>query len=257
MSDQPLDSTRRFSNRVADYVRYRPSYPDEIVTTLQEEAGLAPDAVVADGGSGTGISTELFLRHGSEVYAVEPNAEMRAAAEDWLGSQPGFHSVAGTAECSTLPDSWVDLVTAGQAFHWFDCEGARREVTRVLRDAESCVALFWNMRRPGGTPFLAAYEELLLDCSTDYREVTQRNVGPDRLRAFFGGEYRSRVFPTEQKFDLEALTGRLLSSSYAPARGEPGHDSMLERLGRLFDEHQEEGRVTFLYDTELFFGRVV
>jgi SAM-dependent methyltransferase len=256
MSEQQRDPTRRFSDRVADYVRYRPGYPDEIVATLEREAGLPPRAVVADLGSGTGISSELFLRHGHEVFAVEPNAEMRGAAESWLGSRPGFHSVAGTAECTTLPDGWADLVTAGQAFHWFDCEGARREVTRVLRGAESYVALFWNSRRPDATPFLAAYEQLLIDHATDYREINHQNVGPERLRAFFGGEYESRVFPTEQAFDFAALTGRLLSSSYAPAPGTPGHEPMLERLRRIFDDHQEGGRVSFLYDTELFFGRV-
>ncbi|MBW3627737.1 MAG: class I SAM-dependent methyltransferase [Gemmatimonadetes bacterium] len=257
MSQQPLDPTRRFSNRVADYVRYRPSYPDEIVTTLQQEAGLHPGAVVADIGSGTGISSELFLRHGLEVYAVEPNPEMRAAAEDWLGSETGFHSVAGTAECSTLPDSWVDLVSAGQAFHWFDCQAARRELARVLRTAESYVALFWNSRRTDASPFLAAYEELLLEFSTDYREVTQRNIGGDQLRAFFGGDYRSRVCQTEQEFDFEGLTGRLLSSSYAPAAGDRNHEPMLTRLREIFDRHQQGGRVGFLYDTELHYGQIV
>ena len=256
MSDTPRDPTRRFSDRVADYVRYRPGYPDEIVDTLERETGLSPGAVVADFGSGTGLSSELFLRRGYEVYAVEPNAEMRAAAEDRLGSRAGFNSVEGTAECSTLPDAWAELAVAGQAFHWFDCEGARREIARVLRTAESHVALFWNSRRTD-SPFLEAYEEMLLEYATDYQDINHRNIGPAQLRAFFGGEYQSRVFPSEQPFDFEGLRGRLLSSSYAPAAGQPGHVPMLERLREIFDAHQQGGRVSFLYDTELYFGQIV
>ena len=257
MSDQPRDPTTRFSDRVADYIRYRPGYPDEIVATLERETGVAPGAVVADVGSGTGISSELFLRHGYEVYAVEPNREMREAAEEVLGPQPGFHSVDGRAEATTLPDSWVDLVTAGQAFHWFDCNGARRELTRVLRSADCYVALFFNSRQSDTTPFLAGYEALLHEHAADYARVNHRNVGNDELRGFFGGHYEKRVFPNDQSFDFESLKGRLLSSSYAPAPGDPRHEPMITALRELFEKHEEKGRVTFLYDTELYFGRII
>ena len=206
---------------------------------------------------GTGISTELFLRHGYEVYAVEPNRAMREAAEEVLGPQPGFHSVAGRAEATTLPDAWVELVTAGQAFHWFDCDGARRELTRILRSADCFVALFWNQRQLDSTPFLAGYEALLRAHSTDYGEVAARHVTEDRLRSFFGGHFEKRVFPNDQSFDFAGLKGRLLSSSYAPPAGDPRHEPMVRALRELFEKHEESGRVTFLYDTELYFGRIV
>src|SRR5688500_19385782 len=133
MSDQPRDPTTRFSDRVQDYIRYRPGYPDEIVAALELEAGVAPGAVAADIGSGTGISSELFLRHGYEVYAVEPNREMREAAEEVLGPQRGFHSVEGRAEATTLPDSWVVLVLAGHAIQWCAVNGARPVLPRHRR----------------------------------------------------------------------------------------------------------------------------
>ncbi len=251
-----MDPTRRFSDRVENYVRYRPGYPAAVVEMLRTEAGLSPSWVVADIGSGTGISTELFLRNGNTVFAVEPNAEMRAAAEARLGHRSRFHSTVGTAEATTLAAQSVDLVIAGQAFHWFDRGRARAEFQRILRPA-GWVALFWNVRRTDSTPFLRAYEELLLTYGTDYAQVRHENVTPEVLQEFFGaGSYRTAVFPNAQSFDLEGLKGRLLSSSYAPAPAHPRHAPMLAELERTFREYEEEGMVTFEYDTEMYYGQL-
>jgi SAM-dependent methyltransferase len=253
-----VDPTRRFSDRVADYVRYRPGYPEALLRALVEGAGLGSDSAVADVGSGTGISTELLLRTGCRVFAVEPNAEMRAAAEERLGGEPRFRSVAGTAEATGLPDGSVDLVAAGQAFHWFDRGRFRSECLRILRPPPEGgrVALFWNARRTDSTPFLRAYEELLRRFGTDYERVDHLRLGPADFDPFFGGPYESRRFPNEQAFDFPGLRGRLLSSSYTPGPGHPDHEPMLEELRRLFDRHQEDGRVRFEYDTELHLGRL-
>ncbi len=250
-----MDPTRRFSNRVADYARYRPGYPDELVGELRALAGLTPASVVADIGSGTGLSTGLFLRLGCEVYAVEPNAEMRRAAEERLARYPRFHSVAAPAEATTLPDASVDLVAAGQAFHWFDLARARVEFARILRPG-GAVALFWNRRRTDDTPFAAAYEQILLRYGIDYREVDHRRIDAAVLRGFFAGEFRRRVFPSEQELDLEALTGRMRSASYTPPPGHPDHAPMLAAVEELFRAHGRSGRVRFRYDTEVFVGRV-
>src|SRR5579885_3110804 len=128
----PTDPTRRFSDRVENYVRYRPHYPDGVLDVLRTETGLTPTAVVADVGSGTGISAKLFLRNGNLVLGVEPNREMREAAERLLSDYPHFTSVAGTAEATTLPDRSVDYAVAAQAFHWFDHDRARHEFARIL-----------------------------------------------------------------------------------------------------------------------------
>jgi SAM-dependent methyltransferase len=250
----PSDSTRRFSDRVRDYVRHRPDYPEAMAEALRTATGLEQGALVADVGSGTGISAQLLLRHGFRVVGVEPNEAMRGAAEAALGRNPRFRSVDGTAEHTTLPPGSVDMVAAGQAFHWFRRDEARREFARVLRP-EGWVALFWNTRRTD-SPFLRAYEELLHAHATDYREVDHRRVDAAVIHDFFGGEVERRVFPNQQRFHLEELRGRLLSSSYAPPPEHRGHRPMLRELERLFQEHQREGVVHFLYDTELFFGRL-
>lgn len=248
-----MDPTTRFSDRVADYVATRPGYPEEVLRTLGSKAGLGPESTVADLGSGTGISARLLLRSGARVIGVEPNHAMRRAAEEALGGEPRFSSVDGTAEATTLADRSVDLVTAAQAFHWFDRDATRAEAARILV-AGGRVALFWNRRLTDRTPFLRAYEALLHEHGTDYARVDHTRIGPEVLERFFGGPYEARRFPNLQVFDEEGLRRRLLSSSYTPAPNHSAHGPMLDALARLFAAHQDGGAVRFEYVTELFFG---
>jgi SAM-dependent methyltransferase len=253
---QPSDATRRFSNRVGHYVRYRPGYPAGLLDVLRRESGLGPSWVVADVGSGTGLSAAPFLEAGHVVHGVEPNREMREAAETLLRGFAGFRSVDGRAEASGLAAASVDLVVAGQAFHWFEPAAARAEFTRILRPG-GWVVLLWNNRRVDTTPFLREYEALILRHATDYTKVDHRNVDAARLAAFFGrGGYRRVVLDNEQVFDYDGLQGRLLSSSYVPGAGEPGGEDMLRDLRALFDRHAEGGRVRVEYDTEISVGRL-
>jgi SAM-dependent methyltransferase len=249
----PSDPTSRFSDRVENYVAYRPGYPEALSEALRHEVGLSRASIVADIGSGTGISTDVLLRLGCEVYAVEPNGAMRHAADTRFAGHTRFHSVAARAESTTLADASVDAVCAGQAFHWFDPVPTRREFSRILRPSGR-VVLFWNTRRADGTPFLRAYEALLMEFGTDYAQVNHRRIDEAVLAAFFGGRWESRVFVQEQIVDLESLRGRLLSSSYVPGADHPRHAAMLAAVDRLFADHQREGRVRLVYDTELFFG---
>jgi SAM-dependent methyltransferase len=251
-----MDSTQRFSSRVEDYVRYRPTYPPELIAFLQDAIGLTPQSVVADVGSGTGISTELFLRRGCTVYAIEPNGPMRAAAEGLLGSYSGFHSVNGTAAATGLAEASVDVVTAFQAFHWFDVAASRKEFVRILWP-EGWVVLGWNDRRLSGTPFLEAYENLLLGLGTDYQRVRHNNVTEAVLAEFFGaGGFQRHEIENEQRFDFDGLRGRLLSSSYVPGAGHAGHEAMLRRLREIFDQFNEGGIVRMTYNTRIYYGRL-
>src|ERR1700748_245397 len=113
------DAKQRFSSRVADYVRYRPGYPAALIDLLRDECGLHPDHLVADVGSGTGMLAKLFLENGNPVTGVEPNDEMRRAGEEFLSGFGKFSSVNGSAENTALPNSCMDFVVIGQAFHWF------------------------------------------------------------------------------------------------------------------------------------------
>ncbi len=250
------DPTARFSSRVADYAKYRPGYPAELLRLLEEECGLTAGSVVADVGSGTGLLSELFLRNGNRVYGVEPNRAMREAGERMLTAYANFVSVDGRAEATGLEGGSVDFVTAGQAFHWFDPAGARREFRRILRPG-GWVVLAWNDRRTAGTPFLEDYERLLLEYGTDYREVSMKYMEESSLSTLYGGAgFRTRDFVNEQVFDFEGLRGRLTSSSYSPEPGHPNFEPMVRALEALFRRHERGGRVVVTYDTKVFYGRL-
>jgi len=250
------DVTQRFSSRVENYIKYRPGYPNEVIEALRSECGLTCDSIVADVGSGTGILTEMFLRNGNTVYGIEPNREMREAAERLLKDYPRFRSVAARAEETTLGGASVDFVTAGQAFHWFDREKTRGEFARVLK-SQSWIALIWNERVTTTTPFLVAYERLLKDYSTDYEQVDHRRIDEDVIRDFFGSDdFRLKQFKNVQVFDYEGVKGRLLSSSYAPEEGHPNYEPMLAELERIFQTYQDEGKVVFEYVTQMYYGQL-
>lgn len=256
MERPSADVSDRFLGRVDDYVRARPGYPPELIAFLEERGALFPGARVADLGAGTGLFSERLLARGYEVAAVEPNAEMRAAAERRFGGEPGFRSVDGRAEATGLAGDSIDLAVAAQAFHWFDPGRTRAELLRVLRRPRR-VALVWNARRAHGSPFLERYERLLLDFGTDYQQVGHRGVGAERLLAFFGGPYETFRAPQRQRLDGAGVRARLLSSSYLPAAGTDRHREMLAALDRLFTETAVAGAVEMLYDAELFLGEIV
>lgn len=250
------DPKQRFSDRAEDYVRYRPGYPRAILDVLREECGLAPEAVVVDVGSGTGLLAQVFLENGNLVYGVEPNAAMRDAGEQFLEEYPHFCSVAGSAEATTLPDACADFVVAGQAFHWFEPKAARAEFRRVLKP-QGWVAVIWNERISDATAFQRGYEELLRTYGTDYEKVAATYPQNERMGDFFGRDvFRTKSFANGQVFDFDGLRGRLLSSSYAPPAGHPKHELMLAALRRLFDAHAEGGRVRFEYQTHMYYGRL-
>ena len=248
--------TLRFSNRVEYYIKYRPSYPDDVIEALGRECGLSGQSSIADIGSGTGLLSELFLKNGNRVLGVEPNREMREAGERLLQQYRNFTSVEGTAEATTLADHSVDFVTAGQAFHWFDRMKARAEFSRILK-ANGWVVLIWNDRLTDSSVFLRAYEALLQEFGTDYAAVDHRNVDADAITAFFAPQpVMLRKFENRQVFDFEGLKGRLLSSSYTPEPGHPNHQRMIDTLRALFDAHQVAGKVSFEYATLMYYGQL-
>ena len=248
------DPTQRFSDRVADYIRYRPNYPPAILDLLERECGLTRDAVVADIGSGTGKLAELFLRHGYPVFGVEPNREMRQAAESLLHRYPHFTSLDGRAEAIPLADASVDFIIAGQAYHWFDPGLTRAEFIRILKPG-GWVVLAWN-ERDESTSFAAEYDQMLSSLLPDYATVTHKRLGDNQLQDLLDlKSFHKAEFSFKQTLDFTGMQGRTLSSSYSPQPGQPGHDELIAALTDLFERHQQEGVVDLVYCTNVYFGQ--
>jgi ubiquinone/menaquinone biosynthesis C-methylase UbiE len=248
-------TVERFSNRVENYVKFRPSYRPAVLQLFRDEMNLRPDSVIADIGSGTGISAKLFLENGNEVFGVEPNDAMRSAAENVLAGYSKFHSINGTAENTTLNESSVDFVIAAQAFHWFDPEKTHVEFKRILKK-NGFTALIWNERQLDATPFLREYEQFLLKFANDYTKVRHENINEEKLFDFFGCKFRRASFLNSQIFDFDGLRGRVLSSSYMPSESDQVYPTMIEELHALFAKHAENGRIKVSYDTNVFYTQV-
>lgn len=247
------DTIERFSNRVENYIKYRPTYPKQILELFKTEMGLTPQTVMADVGSGPGISARMFLENGNTVYCVEPNDAMREAAEKLIGDFPGFKSIKGIAENTTLSDHSIDIVISAQAFHWFDPEKTRPEFQRILKPG-GFAALIWNIRQLEGTQFLVEYEQFLIDNANDYGAVRHDNITEDEIGAFFKQGYEKATFDNEQIFDFDGLRGRMFSSSYMPAEGTERGREAEEKLRILFDKHAENGKIRVSYDTNIFYS---
>lgn len=249
------DSVERFSNRVENYIKYRPDYPREIIAYLAANCGLTKDLRIADVGCGTGISCRMFLENGNRVIGVEPNEAMREAAVKLLAEFPWFMAVDGTSSATTLDDNSIDMVVAAQAFHWFDPEKTRREFYRILKPGGHIV-LIWNERQLDTTAFLIEYEVFLLKYANDYGNVRHENIADDELRGFFQKDYGSAVFQNEQVFDFDGLKGRMLSASYMPSESAGVFPAMIGDLETLFAKHAENGKIKVSYDTRVYNSRI-
>jgi SAM-dependent methyltransferase len=250
-----MEPLTRFSNRAENYAKYRPGYPAELLAILTRECGLTASSTIADVGSGTGILSEVFLRNGNGIFAVEPNAPMRLFAEQDLNKFPGFVSIAATAEATTLDPESFDFITAGQAFHWFDQKKCKREFMRILKPG-GWVVLIWNERRIDSTPFLRDYEDLLLRYGTDYEKIRHENVASDIAEFYAPETFKLKSVENVQHFDLESLRGRTWSASYTPEPGDPNFDVMMSELEEIFNARQRDGIVDFEYFTRIYYGRL-
>jgi len=244
-----LNPTIRFSERADHYSLYRPGYPEAIIAFLEQAIGLRKDFKIADIGSGTGIFSKLLLGEGYSVNAVEPNEEMRTAAEETLTIYQGFRSIKGTAEKTTLADHSIDLITVAQAFHWFRPEETKMEFDRILKPSGR-VLLIWNILQ-SDTPFLKAYTELKEKYSQ--KIVHAHRADLERIKEFF---YPSPVlthsFRKTQQLNASGLKGHLLSFSTVPLASDSRFQEMIKELDGLFERYENQGLINMEYETKLY-----
>lgn len=237
-----------------NYVRYRPGYPDEQLHYLIKKCGLDNQSSIADIGSGTGIFTKCLLDKNLSVTAVEPNDEMRNAADNLLSKYSTYSSIKGTAETTGLSTSSFELLTVAQAFHWFDWPKAINEFKRVLKP-KGQLALIWN-RRNLLDPFQQAYEKMLREFAPEYNLVNHMNIKDEKLSALFDtNNYQHKAFQYSQNFSCDAFLGRMQSSSYSPAQGTDELAALNQAAIQLFEEFAIEGMLSFEYICHLYLGQ--
>ena len=244
----------RFTGRAEAYSKYRPTYPREIIDILNAQIGFNKDKIVADIGSGTGILTKIFLDNGNRVFGIEPNDEMRSFAEKNLSSYDNFVSMNQSAENTGLPSNSIDLVTAGQALHWFDLDQSRTEFARILKSLGS-VMIVYNERGTGDDGVMDDYEKLI---NKNAKASVVPDIDAEYLAKFFNNKnYREFTVPNKQVLDFDALVGRAASASYLPSRNDPGFETMKQDLRKVFDVHQRDGLITLVYATTMFLGQIL
>jgi len=239
-----------FSDRVDYYAAYRPGFSSSLLAFIVERCALTPKAVLADLGSGTGALASLFLEYGNTVFAVEPNAAMRIAAEQSLSNFNGFRSVAASAEATMLPTASLDLVTVGRAMQWFDAEAALTEMSRILRPGGWAVVV-WNEMRP--SPQVSTYRDIVRTYCSNYDVMAERRQAARDLleRRGFGFEN----LENRQQLSLMQLKGLVLSLSGSPGPGHMLHEEMLRSVEELFTTYAADGHVNFDFDTMVYYGR--
>jgi SAM-dependent methyltransferase len=242
--------TDRFCGRAGVYSKYRPRYPREIVRVLQDEFGFDKNRSVADVGSGTGLLAEIFLHNGNRVFGVEPNPEMRYEAENNLSQYPNFVSINGTAERTGLDSESVDVVSVGQALHWFDPVKTGAEFSRILVNGGYVVIVYNERLNSDG--LMRDYNALVEKNAVNVAKVPE--IDDSYLSKFFALGFKKFDLKNSQLLDADGLIGRASSASYFPKPNEPGYSRLREDLFVLFQKYEKSGNVEFLYETRVFVG---
>lgn len=251
-----MDNTKKFNNKADKYSSGRPSYPKELIKTLYDMYGFNKSSVIADIGSGTGILTRQLLEMGSEVYAVEPNENMRKKAKAELARIEKFHSVNATAENTALIDRSVDHITVAQAFHWFDTALFKKECNRILRERGN-VVLIWNTRDIDAEINKVQSRVFEKYCRDFNGFSGGMKRGDDRIKVFFDVcGYDVLEFKNPILYDRDRYISRCLSSSYSLMEGDENFDRYMIELNMLFDRFSESGILTIPNNTIAYIGKI-
>lgn len=243
-----------FSPKAADYAASRPDYPPALFATLRDQLALGTASHIADVGAGTGLLTQGLLEFGCAVTAIEPNGDMRAESDRRLAARPHYQSLAGSAESLPHPDGSLDLITAAQAFHWFEVDRARAEFLRALKPGGQ-VALIWN-DRVLDDPLHAALDDIFARFGGAQRGALLAHENRTDVPRFFrDGTLREFSWPHVQRLDESGCASFVFSRSYMPRRDtDAGRET--ERLARaVHARFAHDGLVDVPYRTVLILGR--
>lgn len=250
-----MDSTKMFDGYANDYTVGRPSYAAELIDCLYNKYGFSKSSIIADIGSGTGKFAKHLLDRGSQVYCVEPNDDMRRVAEDELSTYPGFHSINGDAETTTLDDNTVDFITTAQAFHWFDVQKFRRECKRILKPGGK-VFLIWNVRNMDEALNKELYQIYRKYCPNFKGFSGGIEKDDQRIRDFFDEKYEYVAFDNPLYLDRERFIARSLSGSYSLKEGDKEYAEYMKAIEAAFEKYANKGIVSIANRSVAYIGNV-
>ena len=250
-----MDNTQKFSGKSDIYEAARPAYAPALMAWLSTALKLGPESRIADVGAGTGKLTAQLLATGAMVYAVEPNADMRAKAIAILNHEAHFHPIAAPAENTGLPAHSFHLITAASAFHWFDAQAFRAECQRLLLP-EGQVCLIWNHRKLDNEINVAFREIFAKYCPHFSGFSFERQEGTRQIESFFSSEVIEKRFDNPVRYDMAGFVGRARSASYAIIPGDDGYEDFIEALENLFSLHEKDGYIDVPHQSVGFLGRV-
>lgn len=251
-----MDSTQNFSGLAKEYTIGRPAYAAEFINMLYNNYGFSSQSVIADIGSGTGKFANQLLEMGGFVYCVEPNDDMRAAAEKELSAYNDFQAVKGTATETTLTEHSVDFVTTAQAFHWFDVEAFQHECRRILKE-NGLVFLIWNMRDMTCSVNQECFDIYKKYCP-NFRGFGGGIQKDDvRIKQFFSNNYDYLEFSNDIFYEKETFISRSLSGSYSLKRDDKNYDEYIKALKNIFDKYALGNQLRMKNKTLVYFGKVI
>ena len=248
-----MNYTNRFDGKGEIYAKARPKYAAGLFEYLKSTLNIPTGSVFADIGSGTGIFTEQLLNCGYKVFAVEPNSDMRQKAEEKLSQNCNFVSVNGSDGNMNLPDQSVDVITAAQAFHWFDPEAFKRECRRTLKPGGK-VILIYNSRdeSAGCTKALAG---LRYKYNSDFHGFSN-GMSNKKCMDFFAGGCDIFRSDNTQTYDRQGYVNRVLSSSYSLKEGDDRYAEYLKEIHRIFDRFSIGDFIAVPTETVAYTGTV-
>ncbi|MBN1500935.1 MAG: class I SAM-dependent methyltransferase [Spirochaetes bacterium] len=247
-----MKNFEKFSTKVSNYEKYRPSYPDSLFIYLKKNGLINQTMHAADIGAGTGIFTALLAPHVKSVFAVEPNEQMMASCRKHCNGQSNVGYIISEAEQTGLQNASVDLITAAQSFHWFDRDQSKTEFKRILKP-EGNVMLIWNSRIPDSA-VNQEYEEIIKRVCSEFKGA---DFLKDNFQDFFReGNCSFLRFPNNLSKTLESFIGGALSASYAPDCNDSTFDSFINELTQLFVKHSINNILTIPTYTRCCIGKL-
>ena len=245
-----------FSGRSKDYVKFRADYSKSLKSFLSNDLAIGEDIVVADVGSGTGLLTQILADLGARVFAVEPNDEMRKESELKLATYKNFISVAGSAENTNLDDCSVDLITAGNAFHWFDHEKARTEFKRILISSGKFLIIRTDWKEVPALR-MKEYDRIICKYCVGREGLVSDPVLEKKVIHDFFTSYKVKNLGTSRvKYNLEQLHGRFLSTSFSPQFGHDKFESAMKELKDIFEKFKKNEQFFFDVMTTVVYGSI-